>query len=118
MDATTQHRRAEVLRRMGEIETMERGRICQMRRGPAGPGQRVYLNHQFWQGGKNHSSYVAGERAGALQEAIEGRERFERLAEQFVDLTVAATRLEAAQEGKKNSRKRSGRRGSARPKAS
>lgn len=103
---------------MCEIESMERGSICQMRRGPSGPAQKVYFNHQYWQGGRNHSSYVPGERVEALQAAIEGRERFEHLAEQFVDLTVAATRQEAAQDSKKNSSRKSGKRASAKPKAS
>jgi hypothetical protein len=118
MDTRTRQRRAEVLRQMGEVEIMERGKVCEMRRGPTGPGQRVYFNHQFWHRGKNHSSYVAGERVEALQAAIEGREHFEQLAGEFVDLSVAATRLGAAQESKKNSRKKSAGRGSRKPKAS
>jgi hypothetical protein len=118
MDATTRQRRAEVLRQMEQIPAMERGKVSEMRRGPTGPGQRVYFNHQFWHRGKNHSSYVPGDRVGGLQAAIEGREHFEQLAEEFVDLTVAATRSDAAQGSKKNSRKKLAGRGSRKPKAS
>lgn len=118
MDSTTRQRRAEVLRQMEQIPAMERGKVCEMRRGPAGPGQRVYFNHQFWHRGKNHSGYVPGDKVGGLQAAIEGREHFERLAEEFVDLSVAATRLDAAQERKNNSKKKSARRSSRKPKAS
>ncbi len=110
MNSTTAQERAEILRQMNQIETMARGKVCAMRRGrPDAAGQpRVYYNHQCWRGGKNTSRYVSVEERVALQRDISQRQRFEALAEQFVDLTVAATQAEAhAAESKKNSRSKS-----------
>jgi hypothetical protein len=116
MDTKIRQRRAQVLQEMDQIQTMERGKLCEMRRGGAGSEERVYFNHQYWQSGRNHSRYVAGAEAGALREAIEGRQRFAQLAEEFVELTVSATRAQAASpEGKKNARKKSGRRSLPKP---
>jgi hypothetical protein len=41
----------------------------------------------------------------ALQEALAGHQRFQQLAEEFVDLTVDLTRQETEADRKKNSRK-------------
>ena len=59
MDTKIRQRRAQVLQEMDEIQTMERGKLCQMHRGGAGSEERVYFNHQYWQSGRNHSRYVA-----------------------------------------------------------
>ena len=73
----------------------------------AGP----YFKHQEWKEGRNHSRRVPPPEAVPLREAIEGRQRFEKLTSEFVELTVAATRAQAAlPESKKNSGKKSGRR--------
>jgi hypothetical protein len=47
---------------------------------------------------------VPTEEVSSVQEALAGHERFQQLAEEFVDLTVAQTRASDA-ERKKNSRK-------------
>ena len=106
---------------MNQIETMARGKICEMRRGhPDASGQvRVYYNHQSWHRGGNTSRYVAAAELPALQRDTGQRQRFEALAEQFVDLTVAATRGEDnAAESKKNSRRKSKRRATGKRNAS
>jgi hypothetical protein len=59
------------------------GQTCQV-----GP----YYKHQVWKNGRNASRRVSAEAAPGLQAAIANRQRFEALAAQFVDLTVAHTR--------------------------
>ena len=100
---------------MEMIENMEYGALAEEYRprvvggveGAAGP----YFKHQEWKEGRNHSRRVPSQEAVPLREAIKGRQRFEKLSEEFVELTVAATRAQAAlPESKKNARKKSGRR--------
>jgi hypothetical protein len=101
MKPKIQQRRAEILRRMGEIQEMERGKICEMRRASSSGEPRVYYNHQVWEGGRNRSRYVGTEEAEHLSRAIEGHEHFETLAREFVELTIASTREEKPLESKK-----------------
>ena len=51
-----------------------------------------YYKQQVWQAGRNVSRRLSAEEAPGLQAAIANRQRFEALAAQFVDLTVAHTR--------------------------
>lgn len=117
VNSKTAQRRAEILGEMNEIESMEAGMICEMRRERASGPARIYLNHQHWKDGANHSCYVKAGQADALQEAIKGRQRFEQLAGEFVEITVADTR-KAAAESKKNSARKSLGRSTAKPKRS
>jgi len=101
-----QLRRQEILQEMNSITRMERGKLCvQHPRASAAPFHKL----QSWCHGKNQTRYVPAEEIPAIQEALAGHERFQRLAEEFVDLTVAATRREreADREAdrKKNSRR-------------
>jgi hypothetical protein len=68
-----------------------------MRRGPKGP----YFNHQCWEKGKNLSRYVPRQEQAAVQEAIEGYQRFEQLTEQYAQLIIEKTRAERAAGAKK-----------------
>jgi hypothetical protein len=117
MNPKIAQRRAEILGEMKEIESMEAGRICQMRRERASGPARIYFNHQHWRNGANCSRYVKAEQAEALGEAIRGRERFEELAAEFVEITVADTR-EASAGPKKNSARKSQPRSTAKRKRS
>ncbi len=113
----TAQRRAEILGEMNEIELMEAGKICEMRRERTSGPARIYLNHQHWKDGANHSCYVKAGPAEALKAAIKNRQRFEQLAGEFVEITVADTR-KAAAGSKKNSARKSVRRNTAKPKRS
>jgi hypothetical protein len=100
---------------MEQIENMELGALAEEHRTRIVDGVEVsagpYFKHQQWKDGRNCSRRVPPEEAVPLREAIEGRQRFEKLAGQFVELTVAATRAQpASPESKKNSRKKSGKR--------
>lgn len=92
----------ELLKQMSQIEHMERGKLCVIRQGPNGP----YYNHQSWEGGKNVARYVPQDKLAALQEAIQGYERFQDLAAQYTELVVAKTRAEMASGSKKKPSRR------------
>ncbi len=117
MNVKTAQRREEILGEMRGIESMEAGKICEMRRERASGDPRIYYNHQHWKEGSNHSCYVKAEQAQSLQEAISARQHFEQLAGEFVEITVADTRAAAA-ESKKNSTPRSSKQKQAKPKGS
>ncbi len=100
---TTQQRRQAVLQEMNAISRMERGKLCTQSRGPSAP---PFYKLQCWRNGKNHTRYVPQEEVPALQEALAGHQRFQQLAEEFIDLTVAMTQAEeVVAECKKNSRR-------------
>jgi len=104
--------RQVIFQKMARIDQMEYGSLkAEFRPGtdpshPLGP----YYKHQVWQQGKNHSQRVAGPRAEQLRQAVEGRQQFEQLAQQCIELTVQQTRAtRPATDAKKNSRSRSAR---------
>jgi hypothetical protein len=78
-----------LLEKMGKIDRMERGKLCQMK-------GREHFNHQTWQNGRNNVRYVPREEAEDLQAAIDGYARFNELARQYIDEIVRLTRLEHA----------------------
>jgi len=102
------HKRQQILQQMEQIDRMERGSIQSEIR----PSQRhsdrnqgPYFKHQIWEEGRNATRRIPPERAPALAKAIAGRKEFEKLAEQFVDATVAMTRTDALTGSKKNGAK-------------
>jgi hypothetical protein len=99
---TTQQRRQAVLQEMNAITRMERGKLCTQSRGPGAP---PFYKLQCWRNGKNCTRYVPQEEVPALQQALAGHQRFQQLAEEFVDLTVVLTQAQEVAERKKNSRR-------------
>ena len=99
---TPLQRRREILQEINTITRMERGKLCTQ---SPGPGAAPFHKLQCWHQGKNHTRYVPADEVPALQEALAEHQRFQALAEEFVELTVALTRAEQAQDAKKNSRK-------------
>ncbi len=91
-----------LLQRAGQIPRLERGRLSVIREGPDG----AYYNHQCRQGGKNVSRYIPREQVPAVQEAIEGYDKFAGLIEQYVDRLVDETRKEIAADSNKKSQSR------------
>jgi hypothetical protein len=87
-----------ILRDVAQIQRMDRGSVSVFRQGPKGP----YYNHQCYEDGRNVSRYVPREQVAEVEEAIEGYHRFERLAEQYVQLMVDKTRAERQAGSKKN----------------
>jgi len=108
--------RQDLLREMSLIERMEFGSLAEEYREAAAGGAETAINgpyykHQKWEEGRNRSRRVPAEEAKALREAVEGRQRFESLSAEFVELTVASTRN--ADHSKKNSAKSSKKPGAA-----
>jgi|SRR5512138_933118 hypothetical protein len=108
-----QPRRQEILHEMNSITRMERGKLCVQHPRAGSPFHKL----QSWSHGKNQTRYVPTQEVPAIQEALAGHERFQRLAEEFVELTVAATRRQREADSKKNSR-RSKSTGTGKPKPS
>ncbi len=74
-----------LLRQIAHIPRMERGKLCPMQRG-------AYYNHQTWQKGRNVVRYVPRERIAALQEAIDGYQRYVKLTTAYADAIIRRTR--------------------------
>jgi hypothetical protein len=115
MNPSTARQRRHLLEQMDQIEHMELGALAEEYRTRTVDGVEVtagpYFKHQQWKDGRNCSRRVPPREAVPLREAIDGRQRFEKLAGEFVELTVAATRAQApSTESKKNSKRKSGRR--------
>ena len=70
---------------MGQIQEMERGKLCPMRGGR-------YFNHQTWEQGRNVVRYVPAAQVPALQRSIADYRRFMKLSEKYVALIVRQTR--------------------------
>ena len=83
---------------------MERGKLSVIRESPSGPFYKL----QARENGRNRTRYVPRDQAPAVQEAIEGYQRFEALSEQYARLVIDKTRAEIAASSKKtNPRPRS-----------
>jgi len=82
---------------MAEIERMERGKICPM----AG---RPHYNHQTWQDGRNVVRYVPAQEVALVQQAIDGYNRFRKLAEEYADEIIRRTREERAKNKKRKNK--------------
>ena len=80
-------RLADLLKRMGSIQRMERGKLCRM-------SGRPNYNHQTWQNGRNVVRYVKSEHVAPLTEAIEGYRQYMELVQEYADLVIERTRQE------------------------
>jgi hypothetical protein len=96
-----EQRRQEILQEINTIARMERGKLCLQPRGPSRP---PFHKLQCWHKGRNQTRYVPAEEVSSVQEALAGHQRFQQLAEEFVDLTIGQTRASDA-ERKKNFKK-------------
>jgi hypothetical protein len=76
---------------------MERGKISVTRQTPEGP----LYNHQTWENGKNVSRYVPRGQVAAVQEAIDGYQRFQQLTQEYARQIIHQTRAERAAHIKK-----------------
>jgi hypothetical protein len=83
----TTQKALKLLEKMGKIDRMERGKLCQMK-------GREHFNHQTWQNGRNNVRYVPQEEVEDLQAAIDGYARFNTLVQQYIDEIVRLTRQE------------------------
>jgi hypothetical protein len=96
MNLNYPQKRHQLLQQMAQLDTMEYGSLKAEYR-PAEPGQSSeplgpYFKHQVWQEGRNLSRRVPTEQALALANAINNRQTFEKLATDYIGLTVEHTR--------------------------
>ena len=87
-----------LLERMAAIDRMDRGKLCQM------PG-RPYYNHQTWRNGHNEVRYITKPDVSALKKDIAAYQLFCKLAEQYADEVVRATRKHRELEKQKRKEK-------------
>ena len=87
-----------LLERMVEIERMERGKLCQM-------GGRSHYNHQTWRDGKNEVRYVPKAEVADLKKDIAGYQLFAKLAEQYADEVIRASRRERERKNRREKAK-------------
>jgi glycerol-3-phosphate O-acyltransferase len=86
-----------ILEEVAQIQRMERGKLTVMREGPSGPFYKLQAREE----GKNVTRYVPRAQAAAVQEAIEGYQRFEALTQEYAQQIIAKTRQEIAAGAKK-----------------
>ena len=96
MSMKTTNKMQRLLEKMVGIKGMERGKLCQM-------GGRPHYNHQTWQGGRNEVRYVPKDEVEELRKDIAGYQLFTKLAEQYADEVIRASRR--AREKKKRTGK-------------
>ena len=92
------NRRQEILQEMESITRMERGKLCSQSRGPGSP---TFYKLQAWHQGKNLTRYVPADEVPALKEALANHQRFQELAAEFADHTIAQTRQHTRADSKK-----------------
>lgn len=94
---TSQKSPHSILEEAAQIQRMERGKLTVMREGPSGPFYKL----QAREGGRNATRYVPRDQAPAVQEAIEGYQRFQALTQQYAQQIIDRTRQEIASGAKK-----------------
>ncbi len=86
-----------ILQQIARIQRIDRGKLTVLRYGPNGP----YYSHQSWENGKNVCRYVPADQVGALEQALEGYQQFQRLAAEYAEEIIARTRTELRDDSKK-----------------
>ena len=87
-----------LLKEIANLQQMERGKLCRMRRGPKGD----YYNHQTWEKGKNVVRYVPQDQVASLKHAIAGYQKFLRLTQIYADEIIRRTRQSHKNNSKAN----------------
>ncbi len=87
-----------ILNDIAAIPTLERGKLCPMRKG----GPEPYYNLQFWRDGKNRCEYVRKADLDAVQEAVGNWRRYQALTEEYAEALERRTRQarKAVQQGR------------------
>jgi len=98
----TQNSLPSILQQIAKIQTMERGKLSVIKESSAGPFYKIQAREH----GKNLTRYVPREQVGAVQEAIEGYQRFESLTQQYAQQMIDRTRQALAAGSKKKAQLR------------
>ena len=94
MDSASQ---ALLFRQIADIQHMERGKLTVLRETKNGTSYKL----QAWEDGRNFSRYVAPDQVEAVQEAIDGFNKFQELTQQYARDVIDQTRIELAAKSKK-----------------
>jgi Family of unknown function (DUF6788) len=86
-----------LLQQIANIQTMERGKLSVIKESSAGPFYKIQAREQ----GKNLTRYVPREQVAAVQEAIQGYQRFESLTQLYAQQVIERTRQTIAAGSKK-----------------
>jgi hypothetical protein len=86
-----------ILQHIASIQTMERGKLSVIKESASGPFYKL----QARENGKNVTRYVPRDEVPAVQEAIDGFQRFQALTEQYAQLKIQETRAAIAADSKK-----------------
>ena len=87
----------EILQQIAQIQRMEPGKLCVIRRGPNGP----YYNLQCRQQGKVFTQYVPAEQVEVITQHTANYQKFQTLVSQYAQLIIQQTRAERTAESKK-----------------
>jgi hypothetical protein len=96
----TQNSLPSILQQIAKIQTMERGKLSVIKESSTGPFYKIQAREQ----GKNVTRYVPRQQVPAVQEAIEGYQRFESLTQQYAQQVIDRTRQAIAAGSKKKPR--------------
>ena len=99
----TQDSLSSILQQIVKIQTMERGKLSVIKESSSGPFYKIQAREQ----GKNVTRYVPRDQVGAVQEAIQGYQRFESLTQQYAQQVIDRTRQAIAAGSKKKAQIRS-----------
>src|ERR1044071_6178894 len=80
---------ANLLSQIANIQSMERGKLSVMRDTSTGTAYK----QQAWEDGKILSRYVPPEQSTAVQEAVDGYQRYQTLTEQYAQLRSEERRV-------------------------
>jgi hypothetical protein len=92
-----------ILQQIADIPTMERGKLSIIKESAAGPFYKL----QARENGRNVTRYIPREQAAAVQEAVEGYQRFAVLTEDYARQVITNTRTAMAAGFKKKPARRS-----------
>src|SRR5436305_13154528 len=73
------------------IPHMEHGSLCPLGEGPNGP----YYNLNSWENGHNCCRYVPQAKVPAVQQAIQGYEKFQQLTQDYARQVIEQTRAQS-----------------------
>jgi len=86
-----------LLEQILQIQHMEHGSLCALGKGPSGP----YYNLNSWENDHNCCRYVAQDKVPAVQQAIQGYQKYQQLTQAYARQIIDKTRAELALDVKK-----------------
>jgi carbamate kinase len=79
-----------LLEQILQIQRMEHASLCVIGQGPNGP----YYNLNSWENGQNQCRYLPQDKVPAVQQAIEGYQKYQQLTQQYAQQVIEQTRAQ------------------------